>query len=86
MNANSPTSAPIPAAGTSAPAAQGARTLDAGTTAQTPVPAAAGTKSPLAKWFLLAAGLCAAIVFVKAALLLSEILGIVNSVYDSSLT
>jgi hypothetical protein len=84
MNAKTKTSAWIPAAGNSAPAAEGTRTPDAGLTAQTPLAAAAGTKSPLAKWLLLTAGLCAAIVIVKAALLFGEICGILKSVYDSS--
>jgi len=86
MNANTKTSARIPAAGNAAPAAEDARTPDAGMTAQKPLPAAAGKKSPLAKWLLLTAGVGAAIVFVKAAWLLGEIFGILNSVYDSSLT
>lgn len=86
MNAHITSSELSTAAGNFAPAAETTRTLDAGMTAQTPRSAAVGIKSRLAKWLLLTAGLGAAIVLVKAALLFGEIFGIVNSVYDSSLT
>jgi hypothetical protein len=61
-------------------------TQDTEAIAQAKVPVTAGLKPRRAKWLLLPAGLCATIIVVKAAVLVGEIFGIVNTIYDSSLT
>jgi hypothetical protein len=86
MNAHTTTSELNSGAGIFAPAAETSRAQDSGMILQTALSAAAGPKARLAKWLLLPAGVCAAIVLVKAAVLAGEIFVIVNTVYDSSLT